>query len=166
MSESQPAKSSKLTIFASIGVVALLFSIAIVNQLNLIQDYLSRDTWVTTSATVVKVNSKTHWLTYQYEVNGQTYIGTRLSITEDTKSELGISDISKDYPEGRELTIHYNPANPSRAVINLEADFSFLVYIGLTIIIVTLAYFIGKRIFQHYLNIVMNMLTGNNTLRE
>lgn len=150
--------SSRISII--IGTLMALVLIFAIGQESIlvIRDYLSRDNWVETSATVVRINSKTHWLTYQYDINGQDYIGTRLSFTEDSESEF--DDRRDEYPEGTILTIYYDPADPSRAVISPTADFTqTLLVIGL-IGASIIGYFIIKRLLQRYLKDVSNRLTG------
>jgi len=58
-------------------------------------------------------------ITYRYEVNGKRYKCSRLSVGED----MGNDDVQgklKRYPVGRTVEVFYNPADPSKAV--LERD--------------------------------------------
>jgi hypothetical protein len=143
-----------------IGAISLIVVIFLVGQNLLstasnIQGYLARDSWVATNATVIHHNSKTHWLVYEYTVNEQSYTSTQLSFTEDSKSELGIPDISRDFPEGKIFTIYYDPNNPSHAVIYLEADLNW--GLGLGILILLIGIYVGGRIVsRRYLQWVQN----------
>lgn len=135
--------------------------IFVITTLQTIEDYITRDSWMQTTATVVKINSKTHWLTYEYTVDDERYIGTRLTITEDSKSDLNIPEKADTYPEGEVLTIYYNPKNPSRSAISPIGDFSGLVLRIIAIFAVVILYFIGKRLLNRYLQFVGGMLSGN-----
>lgn len=57
---------------------------------------------------------------YEYRVNGKRYTGQRVSIGED----LGDHDVAgtlQRYPQGSGVTVYYNPANPSEAVLERDA---------------------------------------------
>lgn len=139
------------------GMILIFF----ITTFQTIEDYITRDGWMQTTAMVVKINSKTHWLTYEYTVGGKHYIGTRLTITEDSKSDLNIPENADAFPEGKELTIYYNPKNPSRSAISPTADFSGLILRISAIFAVIILYFGVKRLFYRYLQFVEDMLTGN-----
>jgi len=127
----------------SLIVVIFLLGQNLINTASNIQGYLARDTWQTTEATVIRHNSKTHWLIYEYMVDGQIYTSTRLSFTEDSKSDLGIPDISTDFPEGKTFPIYYDPNNPSHAVIYLEANFNW--GLGIVILVLIVGVYVGSK---------------------
>lgn len=57
---------------------------------------------------------------YEYRVNGKRYTGQRVGIGED----LGDHDVAGTlgrYPRGRNVTVYYNPAAPSEAVLERDA---------------------------------------------
>ncbi|GEM_PF-2260304 len=160
--KSSPRKSpSRLELIAGGLFIIGLFVFAGVNIVETILDYLTRDSWVETTATVVKINSKTHWLTYQYEVAGEDYIGTRLTLTGDGDSEWGIPPEAANYPEGMELTVFYDPDRPWRVAISPTADFTEYIALGLLIIGIIIGYFALKRLLYRYLKFVGDMLSGN-----
>ncbi len=143
----------------AISVILVIFLMGqnLLNTASNIQGYLNRDSWQITDATVIRHNSKTHWLIYEYVVDGKTYTSTRLSFTEDSKSELGIPDISKDFPEGKTISIYYDPNNPSHAVIYLEANLNW--GLGILVLILIIGVFVGGRIAsKRYLAWVQNTI--------
>jgi hypothetical protein len=87
--------------------------------------------WPSTSGTVLKARVRTRrrtdvegrsrfesepLVTYEYEVNGRIYRGTRLSFAERI-SPGEIDAWLKRYPQGKNVTVYYNPADPSQAVL-------------------------------------------------
>lgn len=64
-------------------------------------------------------NSYTHRLelAYRYEVLGTAYEGQLWNYTEIESSDKWAQRIAQTYPPGTSLTVHYNPADPSEAVI-------------------------------------------------
>ena len=153
-----PQSSNLLQIVVGLLMLGVLLFAIGRDSILVVRDYLARDTWIQTDATVVRINSKTHWLTYQYTVDGQEYIGTRLTFTADSKSEF--EDRRDEYPEGMPLTIYYDPNDPSRAVITPEADFGRTVMMVLAVGLVVAGYFVIRRLFHWYLGRVKNRLSG------
>jgi len=160
--KTKPRKSpSKIELLLGVLLIGGFLLVGFFRFVDNIRDYLTRDSWVSTTATVVKINSKTHWLTYEYTVEGEQYIGTRLSITEDGDSYWGIPSEAENYPEGRDITVYYDPDRPHRVAISPTADFTeialaLLFFAGLIFI-----YFILRRLFYRYLKFVGDMLSGN-----
>lgn len=140
----------------SVIVVIFLMGQNLLSTASNIQGYLARDTWQSTDARVIRHNSKTHWLLYEYTVDGESYTSTRLSFTEDAKSDLGIPDnISKDFPEGKIISIYYDPNNPSHAVIYPEANLNW--GLGIVVFILIIGLYIGGRIAsKRYLTWLQN----------
>ncbi len=60
---------------------------------------------------------------YEYEVNGQLYVGDRVNIGPMQKSvnPRKSQEILARYPVGGNVTVYYNPANPQEAVLEREA---------------------------------------------
>jgi len=157
-----PRKSrSKLEILLGALLIAGFVFVGFFRFVDNIRDYLTRDSWVSTTATVVKINSKTHWLTYEYTVDSEQYIGTRLTITEDGDSFWGIPPEAENYPEGRDITVYYDPDRPHRAVISPTADFTEIALALLVFAGIIIGYFMLKRLFVRYLGWVGEMLSGN-----
>lgn len=165
MSEKLKRKSSTrrntligIIIFVAMSLLALNF---LQETILIFRDYFVRDTWQTTQATVLRHNNKSHWLLYEYEVNGKSYIGTRVTLTGDS-AEFGqtYQDRSK-FPAGREMSIFYDPNDPTRSAVRLEADFSIYIFAIGSIVFVVIAYLVGKRILGQYLGFVGSLLSGN-----
>jgi len=54
---------------------------------------------------------------YQYTVDGRTYSGDRISYSADNSCNSWSANSDEDYPEGKEITVYYDPSNPSESVI-------------------------------------------------
>lgn len=55
---------------------------------------------------------------YRYEVDSQFYIGERLSRHHPGRTLRGVAETEvEDLPQGTNVTVHYDPANPSEAVL-------------------------------------------------
>lgn len=117
----------------------------------------SSTTSTSNSSTVAGGTTRKSWtsyrpsISYSYTVDGSEYESTRL--------ELGSIDMGRtdeyleDFPEGKEVTVHYNPEDPEQAVLIAGADATFYVLItlgflaiGLAILIVFVTIFICRAI--------------------
>jgi hypothetical protein len=57
-------------------------------------------------------------MSYDYEVNGQQYTGTRRTMmSATTLSEQTARDIVAKYPVGSNVKVYYNPSNPSHCCL-------------------------------------------------
>jgi len=56
-------------------------------------------------------------VTYEYQVNGQKYIGDGIGFGNATYGKQKADNIAAAYPQGSQVDIHYNPADPSKAVL-------------------------------------------------
>jgi hypothetical protein len=65
---------------------------------------------------------------YDYEVNGQSYVGDRVNVGRIQKSinPRKSQEILARYPVGGNVTVYYNPANPQEAVLERAAVFTNL----------------------------------------
>jgi len=54
---------------------------------------------------------------YRYTVDGRTYSGDRISYSADNSCNSWSANSDEDYPEGKEITVYYDPSNPSESVI-------------------------------------------------
>lgn len=89
-------------------------------------DYQKADqtkSWPVTKGTVEKTwgehrrsGGTTYYCNYSYQLDGKKY----------TSSQIRVGDNSDSYPfeTDKELTVHYNPANPSDAVLNTSLIFN------------------------------------------
>lgn len=68
---------------------------------------------------------------YEYHVDGTPYRAARLRFADVSKPQLDEAKAITDrYPVGAGIEVHYNPARPAEAVIELEGDRSDLYLIG------------------------------------
>ena len=54
---------------------------------------------------------------YQYTVDGRTYDGNRISYSADNSCNSWSANSDDDYPEGKKITVYYDPSNPSESVL-------------------------------------------------
>jgi hypothetical protein len=57
---------------------------------------------------------------YEYLVNGIYYVSSQISYTLIIGDYSGSLEVLREYPEGRLVTVHYNPDNPAHAVLKTE----------------------------------------------
>ena len=57
------------------------------------------------------------YVSYQYTVNGKTYDGDRVSYSTENSCNSWSKNADDDYPEGKEITVYYDPGNPSESVL-------------------------------------------------
>ncbi len=73
---------------------------------------------------------------YEYQVRGRRYTGNRVSLGEDL-GDFRVAETLARYPAGQKVVVHYDPADPSQAVLENEAPEG--VWRTMTIFIVVLA---------------------------
>lgn len=56
-------------------------------------------------------------VSYQYTVDGMTYDGDRVSYSTENSCNSWSKNADDDYPEGKEITVYYDPSNPSESVL-------------------------------------------------
>jgi hypothetical protein len=64
----------------------------------------------------------TPWVEYSYDVNGKTY--KSMSISPDgmlTNNQQQAEDFIARYPKGTDVTVYYNPGNPSKACLEKKS---------------------------------------------
>lgn len=59
---------------------------------------------------------------YTFEVDGQELKGTRISYRLQSSGQSGASECVARYPVGASVTVHYDPADPSQAVLETGWD--------------------------------------------
>lgn len=66
-------------------------------------------------------------VTYSYTVDGTAYSGNMIRLNQESSARLqDATERAAQYPVGSTVTVHYNPQNPSVAV--LDTSFSILLY--------------------------------------
>jgi len=58
---------------------------------------------------------------YKYQVDGQTFHSDRLAFGSESTSESNGRKKIAIYPEGSQVTVHYAPGNPAKAVLETKA---------------------------------------------
>ncbi len=56
-------------------------------------------------------------VSYQYTVDGNAYNGDRVSYSTENSCNSWSKNADDDYPEGKEITVYYDPDNPSESVL-------------------------------------------------
>ena len=72
-------------------------------------------------------------IAYEYTVSGQTFIGNGPRVGFGTGSRRAAERLCKKYPQGSRVTVHYDPTNPRRSVV--ETGISMSVVMNLLIAI-------------------------------
>ena len=86
-------------------------------------------------------------ITFEYKVGKKTFRGSRYSVKENL-GNFEVAETLAQFPTGAEVTVFYNPADPSKAVIERtlpDGAFKFMVKLsaGLVIGAVVLVFFVG-----------------------
>jgi hypothetical protein len=71
---------------------------------------------------------------YDYQVNEITYKGSSVGFGKSTASSRKATEIVSRYPQGTSVTVHYDPKDPAKAVLETKA-YSFGSNLALGIII-------------------------------
>ena len=74
------------------------------------------------------------YVTYEYRVKDQAYVSDQLGFGNATYGSGKAHDILALYPQGAPVTVHYDPTDPSKAVLETKAV-GFWIYLILGIII-------------------------------
>jgi len=97
---------------------------------------------------------------YEYQVNGQVYRGSALSLTyrvgEGSRSDAEAK--AAQYPVGATVQVYYNPADPTQAALQLSAPLNWVVALfgaGLVLMFVVLMATLGDFSF------IGDILSGN-----
>lgn len=86
-------------------------------------------------------------ITFEYKVGGKVFRGSRYSVKENL-GNFEVTETLAQFPRGAEVTVFYNPADPSKAVIERtfpEGAFKFMVKLsaGLVIGALVLVFSVG-----------------------
>jgi hypothetical protein len=93
-------------------------------------------TWLTVPGVVLNSDIKVHLsrsskgqttknyepqVSYQYQVQDQTFNGDRLGFGSGSYGKSKANKKIAIYPQGAQVTVHYDPADPSKAVLETKA---------------------------------------------
>jgi len=126
-----PGKSSMVAVIGIMGCFTVWFGLALRKMVSQAKG------WPTVSGTIVESDVETFWensdvdpphqptrhyqpaIRYQYEVDGKTYHGDRITI--GTRMSSNILQSAKrraaQYPVGKKVEVFYNPEKPAEAVL-------------------------------------------------
>lgn len=86
---------------------------------------------------------------YVYRVDGRDYHGTRLALGADVAASRDFAEATvARYPAGREVTVHFDPANPSFAVLEARIAFAWLTLLLTVAFFAAALFFSGWRAFS------------------
>jgi hypothetical protein len=60
-------------------------------------------------------------VSYEYQVNGQKYMGDGIGFGTATFGKKKADEIAAIYPQGTPVTVHYDPSDPSKAVLETKS---------------------------------------------
>jgi hypothetical protein len=79
-------------------------------------------------------------VSYQYKIKNQSYNGNHIGFGTTTYSKGKAEKIIALYPMGSPVTVHYDPADPSQAVLETKAK-AGVTFLALGIILIVLGVF-------------------------
>lgn len=114
------------------------------------------ETWPTVPGSVMSSevtiqrshNSKGHTtinylpkVTYEYQISGQKYNGDSIGFGTATFGKQKADNIVAAYPQGSQVNIHYNPTDPSNAVLEPKSvGGGYLIVLGIIMIAIGIMY--------------------------
>ncbi len=126
-------KKSRIGSIVWLGIGLVVFGVVLSAGYTDLRDYLSAGDWQATTATRPSDNTKTAFISYEYTVDGQTYIGQRAYFFQALTISRESEELKERYPVGSEFTIYYDPHQPDRAVIHKELQWLRLLWWGLVV---------------------------------
>jgi len=114
-----------------VGLIDVVISHAIYHQIRTTQFVTTRGEIISSS---VETNHNSDGMTYrpkvtfEYDVNDQTLLGKSIRYGEVSTSDSYAHDFVADHPVGKKIDVHFDPSNPSDAVLvtGLEGSDLFL----------------------------------------
>jgi hypothetical protein len=89
-------------------------------------------------------------IAYQYQVNGKSYqcdhlaFGKQTSAQPDERGRLKAKEKAQQYLVGRSVDVHYNPANPADAVLEVRtAGAGSLIGVAIVLGVIGAAWWLG-----------------------
>ena len=109
-------------------------------------------TWPTTTGTIInsrisgstRIIGRKAFIRYGYLVDNKSYTSQLVSYTWKCVDYAGSIEILREFPQGKQVVVYYNPANPNDAVLRttISGRISWLFFIS------TLTMLIGLRGLQ------------------
>ena len=125
---------SNTLIFGAFILGGVLFIGLAINQF--MKARKAAETWPVAAGTVLNSSVQTHTrrnsrgqttrsyeprVSYQYQVGGQTFTGERLGFGNASYGQGKADKKIALYPQGAPVSVHYDPADPSKAVLETKA---------------------------------------------
>ncbi|MEI2611155.1 MAG: DUF3592 domain-containing protein [Candidatus Promineifilaceae bacterium] len=70
-------------------------------------------------------------VSYNYTVNDQRYTGTRIELTDYSSSRNYAEGLAEKYPVEAVVTVHYDPADPTKSVLETGANWVQYLLMGM-----------------------------------
>ena len=68
---------------------------------------------------------------YNYAVEDRPYTGTRISLTDYSSSRNYAEGLAEEYPVGKTVQVHYDPADPTKSVLETGANWVQYLLMGM-----------------------------------
>ncbi len=144
--------------------VVILGGFLVLNEQNRFNDYQELRKWEKTQATIIETRitgsrAVMPEATYLYQVNGNNYTGTsNLGVPPfggRNKRTLTAQTVLEKYPEGKKITIKYNPKNPNQSLAEYKPPWNLFMKMGF-----------GLTLFIASLFIILAGITGKMSQSE
>jgi hypothetical protein len=143
-------------VLIAVGVLGIIAAVFLIRALASIRRARASRAWPSITGTILSSNvvagrrpgrngvSYHPSVMYEYHVNGQRYMGNRISF--GAQVGTGISSWAQNklaqYPVGASVAVHYNPLNPADAVLESGAAASWSMFLIPAILIVAMIVFL------------------------
>lgn len=129
--------------------VLILGGLLVLNEQNRFNDYQEIREWSNSQATIIETRitgsrAVLPEVTYKYRVKDNTYTGkTNLGVPPfggRNKRTLTAQTVLEKYPQGKKITIKYNPKNPAQSLAEYKPPWNLFMKMGfgLTLFVVSL----------------------------
>ena len=111
-------------IIAYVGFNGLLFAamLYVRYSINAVKDWPSTPGTITESRAITNYSRKGQpWISYKYEVNGKKHTGYGITPGAEINDPAFAREVLTRFPKGAEVTVYYNPKNPSSAVLDRDS---------------------------------------------
>jgi hypothetical protein len=134
------AQPSKSVVPVFMFFLLLLLGGFVYSSISLIRGLKTYD-WPSTRGTVIGATMKktaskgarqySPEISYTYVVSETQYTGKKYGLTNARGTSYTIGDLVKDYPEGSEVNVYYNPVKPGEAILHrgLQPD-NYYLFLG------------------------------------
>ena len=99
-------------------------------------------------------------ISYEYTVDNITYMGYRVSYSSENSCDSWSQNADKDYPEGAEISVYYDPADPGESVLETGFagfDFFLCCFFIFPLIGLVMLFGVSKSTFNKVMNREQNI---------